>query len=154
MSRTYACRERTRSSRERSRPNGRTGRPNGPDRELPERPRLLDERATSFRCVHCRLDVPTDVPGTAHRNHCPYCLWSRHVDDDPGDRSSDCLASMEPIAITVRGDGEWVLIHRCNGCGVLHSNRIAGDDNPLLLVRIAVRPIAQPPFPLDRLGAL
>ena len=49
---------------------------------------------------------------------------------------------MEPIAITVRGDGEWVLIHRCNGCGVLHSNRIA------------VRPIAQPPFPLDRLGAL
>jgi len=60
---------------------------------------------------------------------------------------------MEPIAITVRGDGEWVLIHRCHGCGVLHSNRIAGDDNPLLLVRLAVRPIAQPPFPLDRLGA-
>jgi hypothetical protein len=58
---------------------------------------------------------------------------------------------MEPIAITVRKDGEWVLIHRCNGCGVLHSNRIAGDDNPLL-VRIAMRPIAQPPFPLDRLG--
>jgi len=154
LSRTYACRERSRSSRERNRPNGRTGRSNGPDRTLPERSRLLDERATSFRCVQCRLDVPTDAPGTAHRNHCPYCLWSRHVDDDPGDRSSDCLASMEPIAITVRGDGEWVLIHRCNGCGVLHSNRIAGDDNPLLLVRIAVRPIAQPPFPLDRLGAL
>jgi len=61
---------------------------------------------------------------------------------------------MEPIAITVRGDGEWVLIHRCRGCGVLHANRSAADDNPLLLVRLAVRPIAQPPFPLDRLGLL
>ena len=108
----------------------------------------------SFRCVHCRLDVPTDAPGTAHRNHCPTCLWSRHVDDDPGDRASDCLASMEPIAITVRKDGEWVLIHRCNGCGTLSSNRIAGDDNPLLLVRIAVKPLAQPPFPLDRLALI
>jgi RNHCP domain-containing protein len=61
---------------------------------------------------------------------------------------------MEPIAITVRGDGEWVLIHHCRGCGVLHANRTAGDDNPLLLVRLAVRPIAQSPFPLDRLGLL
>ena len=112
------------------------------------------KRAISFRCVHCRLDVPTDAPGTANRNHCPNCLWSRHVDDDPGDRASDCGASMEPIAITVRRDGEWLLIHRCNGCGVLHSNRIAGDDSPLLLVRIAVRPIAQPPFPLDRLASV
>jgi len=105
----------------------------------------------SFRCAHCRLDVSTSAPGTAHRNHCPYCLWSRHVDDDPGDRASDCLASMEPIAITVRKDGEWVLIHRCNGCGELSSNRVAGDDSPLLLVRLAVRPLALPPFPLDRL---
>ncbi len=61
---------------------------------------------------------------------------------------------MEPIAITVRKDGEWVIIHRCNGCGVLHSNRTAGDDNPLLLVRLAVKPLAQPPFPLDRLALI
>ena len=73
------------------------------------------------------------------------------MDDEPGDRASDCLASMEPIAITVRKDGEWVLIHRCNGCGELSSNRSAGDDDALLLMRIAVRPLAMPPFPLDRL---
>lgn len=109
---------------------------------------------SSFRCGHCRLDVPTSAPGTAHRNHCPSCLWSRHVDVVPGDRASDCGASMEPIAITVRKDGEWVLIHRCLGCGELDSNRIAGDDNPLLLVRIAVKPLAQPPFPLDRLALI
>ena len=108
----------------------------------------------SFRCHHCHLDVPADAPGTQHRNHCPFCLWSRHVDVAPGDRASDCLASMEPIAIAVRKDGEWRLIHRCHGCGTLSSNRTAGDDNPLLLVRIAVKPLAQPPFPLDRLAQI
>jgi RNHCP domain len=110
----------------------------------------------SFRCRNCRLDVPTDAPGTAHRNHCPHCLWSRHVDDAPGDRAALglCGSSMEPIAITVRGSGEWVLVHRCLGCDVLHLNRTAGDDNPLALMRIAVGPLAQPPFPLEWLGSL
>jgi hypothetical protein len=112
-------------------------------------------RTHTFRCRHCGLDVPLDAPGTAHRNHCPNCLWSRHVDDDtPGDRDADCGSSMEPLAITVRGDGEWVLVHRCTGCDELHLNRTAADDNPLLLVRIAARPLAQPPFPLERLSQL
>jgi hypothetical protein len=56
---------------------------------------------------------------------------------------------MEPIAISVRGDGEWVLVHRCTGCGDVHLNRTAADDQPLLLVRLAIRPLAQPPFPLE-----
>ena len=64
----------------------------------------------------------------------------------------ECGSGMEPIAITVRGKGEWVLIHRCTGCGVLHLNRSAADDSPLLLVRLAVKPLALPPFPLDRLA--
>jgi hypothetical protein len=119
-----------------------------------QRQRGHDRRAETFRCIHCRLDVPLAAAGTAHRNHCPNCLWSRHLDVDPGDRGSDCQASMEPIAITVRKDGEWILIHRCQGCGTLASNRTAGDDNPLLLVRIAVKPLAQPPFPLDRLALI
>jgi hypothetical protein len=110
------------------------------------------KRSRSFRCVHCRLDVPNEAPGTAHRNHCPACLWSRHVDDHPGDRAANCGSGMEPIAISVRGKGEWVIIHRCTGCGELKSNRSAGDDSPLLLVRLAVRPLALPPFPLDRLS--
>jgi hypothetical protein len=61
---------------------------------------------------------------------------------------------MEPIAITVRGDGEWVLVHRCTGCDELDLNRTAGDDNPLILLRVAVRPLAQPPFPIERIGNL
>jgi hypothetical protein len=61
---------------------------------------------------------------------------------------------MEPIAISVRGDGEWILIHNCMGCGELRLNRTAGDDNPLLLLRLAVKPLAQPPFPLERVTDL
>jgi RNHCP domain len=99
--------------------------------------------------------VPTDAPGTGHRNHCPHCLWSRHLDADvPGDRAADCGATMEPIAVYVRAGGEWALVHRCGGCDTVHLNRIAGDDNPLMLMRLAVRPLAQPPFPLEWLGRL
>ena len=109
----------------------------------------------SFRCLQCRLDVSMRAPGTAHRNHCPSCLTSRHLDlRTPGDRAADCGARMEPMAIAVRGDGEWVLVHRCTGCDALSANRTAGDDNPLLLVRMAVKPLAQPPFPLELLGQL
>jgi RNHCP domain len=96
-----------------------------------------------------------DAPGTRHRNHCPNCLWSRHLDATvPGDRGAGCGGSMEPLAICVRDDGEWALVHRCRGCAVMRLNRIAGDDNPLVLMRLAVRPLAQPPFPLEWFGRL
>jgi hypothetical protein len=111
--------------------------------------------STTFRCRNCALAVSLDAPGTAHRNHCPNCLWSRHLDADvPGDRAADCGASMEPLAISVRGDGEWVLVHRCNGCDEIHLNRTAGDDNPIMLMQLAVRPLARPPFPLERIAML
>ena len=57
---------------------------------------------------------------------------------------------MEPIAVWARRGGDWAIIHQCRTCGGLHSNRIAGDDNELALVAIAVKAIAQPPFPLSR----
>ncbi|HEX5366535.1 MAG TPA: RNHCP domain-containing protein [Acidimicrobiales bacterium] len=97
----------------------------------------------SFRCRHCRLDVAGDAPGTAHRNHCPPCLWSRHVDD--------ARATGPPSRRAAR---PWVLVHRCTGCRTVHLNRTAGDDNPLLLVGIAVGPLARPPFPLELLRAI
>jgi hypothetical protein len=109
----------------------------------------MRQQPSSFRCGHCRLDVSTAAVGTAHRNHCPNCLWSRHVDESPGDRAAECGSLMEPVAIAVRGGGEWVLVHRCSGCDVVRLNRSAGDDNPLMLMRLAVRPLAQPPFPME-----
>ena len=107
--------------------------------------------ARSFQCAQCGAHVSLDAPGTSHRNHCPRCLWSRHLDrNTPGDRKAECSAGMEPIAVTVRGKGSWVLIHRCLSCGRLRLNRTAGDDNPLLLLRLAALPLTMPPFPLQQ----
>ncbi|MEX2217208.1 MAG: RNHCP domain-containing protein [Phycisphaerales bacterium] len=109
------------------------------------------DRNGGFTCIHCRAPIPGAAWGTKHRNHCPRCLWSRHLDEEPGDRLSPCRAPMEPIAIEVRRDGEWAVIHRCTGCGRLAVNRIAGDDHELALLALALRPIANPAFPLDSL---
>jgi hypothetical protein len=91
--------------------------------------------------------------GTRHRNHCPYCLWSRHVDESPGDRRCACRAPMKPVGIEVKDHGEWAIIHRCTGCNTIKTNRIAGDDVELALLQLALRPLANPPFPLDQLPA-
>lgn len=102
-----------------------------------------------FRCVRCGHAVATSVVGTRHRNHCPRCLWSMHLDDHPGDRVCPCRSPMEPIAIEVRRDGEWAIVHRCAGCGLLRTNRIAGDDHEMSLLALALRPLSRPAFPLD-----
>jgi hypothetical protein len=109
----------------------------------PQRPkeRRRDTPGDAFRCVGCRLDVPLHAPGTAHRNHCPQCLTSLHVDRRvPGDRRERCHGRMTALCLSVRPDGEWLIIHSCLACGELSSNRIAGDDNALLLLRMAMRP--------------
>lgn len=89
--------------------------------------------------------------GTEQRNHCPNCLSSLHVDNEPGDRQANCGGIMDPVAVWVRKGGEWAIIHRCRRCGALSSNRIAADDNPMKLMSIAMKPVADPPFPLDKI---
>lgn len=105
----------------------------------------------TFTCKVCGKTVVPTGAGTDHRNHCPYCLSSLHLDNEPGDREADCGGVMEPIAVWVRKDGEWALIHRCRICGALSSNRIAADDNPMKLMSIAMKPISSPPFPLEKI---
>ena len=71
----------------------------------------------SFTCKVCgRLCTPQNA-GSDHRNHCPNCLSSLHVDLEPGDRASDCGGIMEPVGVWVRQRGEWAIIHRCRRCG-------------------------------------
>ena len=107
-------------------------------------------RGTSdFNCSHCRRAVTASAYGTRHRNHCPHCLWSVHVDEKVGDRQCACRASMAPIGVWVRDDGEWAIIHRCTRCGLIRTNRIAGDDDPWALMALACRALASPPFPID-----
>jgi len=108
--------------------------------------------AETFTCKNCGYFVVPDNAATNHRNHCPKCLASVHADIFPGDRASLCGSLMDPISVWVRKDGEWAIIHRCRSCGEISSNRIAADDNPTLLISIAVKPLAMPPFPLGLLG--
>ncbi len=108
----------------------------------------------TFTCKVCgRLVVPEGA-GSNHRNHCPNCLCSLHLDIEPGDRAADCGGHMEPIAVWVRKNGEWAIINRCKICGALSSNRIAADDNPMKLMSIAMKPLSQPPFPIEKIEEL
>lgn len=103
----------------------------------------------TFTCKVCGRKVIPDGAGSDHRNHCPNCLTSLHVDEKPGDRASDCGGHMEPIAVWVKKNGEWAIIHRCKVCGKMSANRIAADDNPMKLMSIAMKPLTAPPFPLE-----
>lgn len=105
----------------------------------------------SFSCANCGKEIHPDGAGSNHRNHCPYCLYSLHVDEEPGDRKASCHGKMEPIAVVSREDGDWSILHRCMRCGKLNLNRALADDNPILLMQLAVKPLASPPFPLSYL---
>ncbi len=108
----------------------------------------------SFTCKVCGRQVVPDGSGSDHRNHCPNCLCSQHLDNEPGDRDANCGGVMEPIGVWVRNNGEWAIIHRCRVCGHLSSNRIDADDNPMKLMSIAMKPLTTPPFPLERIEEL
>ncbi|MFJ9824889.1 RNHCP domain-containing protein [Streptomyces sp. NPDC101160] len=109
---------------------------------------------STFACAWCGLTVSAYAADGAPRNHCPSCLHSRHVLDHVEGGPSDCEGRMSPIAIAVLRTGDWMVIHRCVRCDELTSNPARGDDNQLILMRMAVRPLAQPPFPLEAFGTL
>ena len=100
-----------------------------------------------FRCAHCGHIVSSAhwLSGVNNRNHCPYCLWSRHLDlYAAGDRLSACKAPMQPVALTTKpsrnkyshGRGELMLVHLCTDCGNVSINRIAADDDASTLLEI------------------
>ncbi len=78
----------------------------------------------NFTCGHCGFQVT----GNGYTNHCPRCLWSKHVDVDPGDRAAACGGLMEPISYDLE-HGRYVLIHRCTRCGHEKRNKFTEDDS-------------------------
>ena len=84
-----------------------------------------------FICDRCGAAVT----GDGYTNHCPRCLWSKHVDIDPGDRASDCGGMMAPVKIESRSD-EFVITHRCEKCGFEKRNRMAPGDDMSVAARI------------------
>jgi hypothetical protein len=95
------------------------------------------ERDQAFRCRRCRQFIGAPISGGRHRNHCPNCLFSLHVDlRHPGDRRSACESLMAPRGLIIRRNGEQMILHECLGCGKTQPTRVAADDNPVLLMRI------------------
>jgi hypothetical protein len=104
-----------------------------------QRGRRTVDISKPFKCRHCKAFIGLPFTGGKQRNHCPGCLHSLHVDGKtPGDRASDCGSLMAPAGSFFRPNGEQVLLHRCLGCGFERHNRVAADDNPLLLMRLAL----------------
>ena len=97
---------------------------------------------TPFTCGHCGRRVGPLPSGGRNRNHCPYCLYSRHVDAErSGDRASACRGMMEPIGVFERPNGEEVITHRCQVCGFERFNRVGADDDE---VAVAALPRVEP----------
>ncbi len=98
----------------------------------------------SFVCAHCGKTV--EPLGYSSRNHCPFCLWSLHLDINPGDRAANCGGQMEPIRAEVDPRKGFVIVHRCTRCGAERRNRAAHEakiqpDNKRLLIRLTAGPL-------------
>ena len=87
----------------------------------------------NFTCEHCGANVV----GDGYTNHCPQCLWSRHVDNNPVDRESDCGGMMEPIAIESKKDG-YIITHKCQKCGKTIRQHSAENDNFDAILKISL----------------
>ena len=85
-----------------------------------------------FICEMCKREVK----GDGYTNHCPECLWSKHVDVNPGDRAESCGGMMEPIAVEVKS-GEYTILHKCVKCGFERKNKAVKADNFQMLVQVS-----------------
>lgn len=94
--------------------------------------RRFQRRKEDFVCANCG----ETVEGDGYTNHCPTCLFSRHVDVSPGDRDASCGGLMAPVGYLAKG-GEGRILHRCVICGHERENRVAEADDPEALLRLA-----------------
>jgi rubrerythrin len=83
-------------------------------------PKKFKRTTEDFICEKCG----TKVKGTGYTDHCPNCLWSKHVDINPGDRANECGGMMRPITVETKKDS-YVITYQCEKCGRIH--RVKSD---------------------------
>lgn len=96
---------------------------------------------SGFICAHCGKEVRP--LGYSSRNHCPFCLWSLHLDENPGDRRSECGGGMEPVSVTPDPRKGYIINHRCTRCGATRRCKAAlapcdQPDNMRLMISLTV----------------
>lgn len=96
---------------------------------------MIDEE---FVCDSCGKDI--NPLGYTARDHCPHCLYSKHVDINPGDRESDCLGKLIPIAIENAKKGNYKIVYKCEKCGMIKRNIKSRDDNMDEIIRLMANP--------------
>lgn len=92
-------------------------------------------RDEEFICENCGKLI-NKLSYTA-RDHCPYCLYSKHVDVFPGDRSNSCKGLLKPVGIE-KFKHTYKIIYKCEKCNKLHKNIIANDDNMDLIIKLSI----------------
>ena len=91
-------------------------------------------RDEEFVCENCGKKV--SVLKYSARDHCPFCLCSKHVDIMPGDRQNTCLGILDPVGIEKFRD-TYKIVYRCRTCGEYHKNIMAKDDNMDLIISLS-----------------
>jgi hypothetical protein len=94
------------------------------------------KRTEDFVCEICG----TKVKGTGYTDHCPHCLYSKHLDVFPGDRKKGCGGLMKPLGVTKR-KGKWQILYCCQKCGHQRWNKVSLNDNPEKIRGLSKRPI-------------
>lgn len=92
----------------------------------------FQRKKENFICENCG----NAVRGDGYTNHCPNCLWSKHVDINPGDREADCGSLMRPIGLDLKG-GEYIILHECVKCGHKKKNKRSENDDMEKLIAIS-----------------
>ena len=92
----------------------------------------IDEEFTCENCVRKVKKL-----GYSCRNHCPYCLYSKHVDNMPGDRQEECHGKLKPVGVELDSKKGYVIIFKCEKCGKIRKNKAAKDDNMDLIIKLS-----------------
>ncbi len=95
----------------------------------------FQKRPENFPCQHCGAFIV----GNGYTNHCPHCLWSRHVDKYPGDREESCGGMMAPVLL-VGSSPNYRILHKCDICGFERINDMQADDSTDAIVALAKNP--------------
>lgn len=93
----------------------------------------FQKKVETFTCEHCGVVNE----GNGYTNHCKACVWSKHVDINPGDRAATCGGLMKPTAVE-NENGEYILTHTCERCGYKKRNKVSANDDFDVIVSLAL----------------
>lgn len=96
----------------------------------------FQRKIEDFSCENCGFFVK----GNGYTNHCSKCLWSKHVDINPGDREAVCKGMMEPIGIEKTGKN-YEILHKCVKCKKTLKNIIKNDDDFGTVIKISQKAV-------------